>query len=126
MKTQATNDDYLEAIFLLLKQKHKVRSIDLAQCMERSKASVSLAISSLRKGGFLTMDQNKFLHLTPAGERIARQTHEKHLILSAMLVQIGVDSDIAQKDAYQIAHVISNNSFQKLKIFYKNRFEICK
>lgn len=117
----ASGEDYLEALLVLQNQQGMVRSIDLARYMARSKASISHAVSSLRQGGFLTMDQDKFLHLTFTGKEIAERILEKHCTLSDIFLQIGVDPDTAQADACRIGHVLSDESFHKLKGWAKKK-----
>ena len=64
MKIHASGEDYLEAVLILQKKQGMVRSIDLARHMGFSKPSISHAVGVLRDGGFLTMDEDGFLHLT--------------------------------------------------------------
>ena len=63
MKLHASGEDYLEAILVLYKKTGMVRSVDVARHMEVSKPSVCHAVATLRKGGFLLMDEDHFLHL---------------------------------------------------------------
>ena len=93
-KLYASGEDYLEAILLLHKKMGMVRSVDVARHMEVSKPSVCHAVATLRDGGFLTMDEDYFLHLTDAGRE---------------------DPITAERDACRIEHVISESSFQHLK-----------
>ena len=67
MKLHASGEDYLEAVLVLQKEKGMVRSVDVARHMDVSKPSVCHAVATLRDGGFLTMDEDYFLHLTDAG-----------------------------------------------------------
>ena len=62
-----SGEDYLETILVLQKKLGMVRSVDVARRMEVSKPSVCHAVSILRDGGFLTMDEDHFLHLTEKG-----------------------------------------------------------
>ena len=78
MKLRASGEDYLEAILVLQRQKGMVRSVDVARHLEVSKPSVSHAVTTLKEGGFLTMDDDFFLHLTDLGREVAEQTYEKH------------------------------------------------
>ena len=73
MKLRASGEDYLEAILVLQKEKDMVRSVDVARRMEVSKPSVCHAVSILRDGGFLTMDEDHFLHLTEVGREVAEK-----------------------------------------------------
>ena len=111
----ASGEDYLEAILVLKKQKGMVRSVDVARHMEVSKPSVCHAVAPLRDGGFLTMDSDYFLHLTDVGREVAEQIYEKHRFFTDRLIEAGVDPEAAERDACRMEHVISDESFQRLK-----------
>ena len=115
MKLHASGEDYLEAVLVLQKEKGMVRSVDVARHMDVSKPSVCHAVATLRDGGFLTMDEDYFLHLTDAGLEVAEQIYEKHRFFTEMLINAGVDPITAERDACRIEHVISESSFQRLK-----------
>ena len=114
-KLYASGEDYLEAVLVLQKEKGMVRSVDVARHMEVSKPSVCHAVATLREGGFLTMDSDYFLHLTGVGREVAEQIYEKHCFFTDRLIEAGVDLETAERDACRIEHVISDESFQRLK-----------
>ena len=114
-KLHASGEDYLEAILVLQRQKGMVRSVDMARHMGVSKPSVCHAVATLKNGGFLTMDDGFFLHLTNIGREVAEQIYEKHRFFTERLIAAGVDSEIAEADACRIEHVISEESFRRLK-----------
>ena len=114
-KLHASGEDYLEAILVLQKQKGMVRSVDVARHMGVSKPSVCHAVATLKNGGFLTMDDGFFLHLTNIGREVAEQIYEKHRFFTERLIAAGVDPEIAEADACRIEHVISEESFRRLK-----------
>lgn len=74
MKLRASGEDYLETILVLHKKTGMVRSVDVARHMEVSKPSVCHAVATLRDGGFLTMDEDHFLHLTDVGREVAEKS----------------------------------------------------
>ena len=113
--TTASGEDYLEAILVLRKQKGMVRSVDVARHMGVSKPSVCVAVNTLKDGGFLTMDEDHFLHLTDVGREVAGQTYEKHCFFTRLLVEAGVEPKAAERDACRMEHVISESSFRHLK-----------
>ena len=114
-KLHASGEDYLEAILVLQKQKGMVRSVDMARHMGVSKPSVCHAVATLKNGGFLTMDDGFFLHLTNIGREVAEQIYEKHRFFTERLIAAGVDPKTAEADACRIEHVISEESFRRLK-----------
>ena len=120
MKLHASGEDYLEAILVLQRKKGMVRSVDVARHMDVSKPSVCHAVATLKDGGFLTVDGDFFLHLTDVGRETAEQIYEKHQVFTIQLIAAGVDPKIAEADACRIEHVISEESFQRLKAAVKS------
>ena len=119
MKLHASGEDYLEAILVLKKKKGMVRSADVARHLEVSKPSVCHAVATLKKGGFLLMDGDHFLHLTDVGREVAEQIYEKHRFFTDRLIEAGVDPETAERDACRIEHVISEETFERLKVAHK-------
>ena len=108
-------EDYLEAILILKKERGYVRSIDVAHYLNFSKPSVSVAMKELRNKAYLEVDGDGSLVLTEEGHEIASKVYEKHKFFSDYLISIGVDPEIAERDACLIEHAISEESFGKLK-----------
>ena len=115
MKLHASGEDYLETILLLQKKLGMVRSVDVARHMEVSKPSVCHAVATLRDGGFLMMDEDHFLHLTDVGREVAKKIYERHCFFTEQLITAGVDPKTAEADACRIEHIISDESFDRLK-----------
>lgn len=105
----------MEAILVLHKKIGMVRSVDIARYMEVTKPSVCVAVNTLKDGGFLTMDENHFLHLTNEGRNVAEEIYERHCFFTERLIAAGVDPKTAEVDACRIEHAISDESFSKLK-----------
>ena len=116
---QESGEMYLETI-LILSRKGPVRSIDVSEYMGYSKPSVSRAVSLLKSGGYLTMEENGFLHLTEAGRELAEKIYDRHTTLTEALLSLGVDRESATEDACRIEHVISDASFQAIKAHMRN------
>ena len=114
--TTASGEDYLEAILVLKKKLGMVRSVDVARHMEVSKPSVCHAVAVLRDGGFLTMDEDHFLHLTDVGREVAEKIYERHQFFTNRLIAAGVEPEQAEQDACRMEHAISDESFVKLKM----------
>ena len=115
MKIQVSGEDYLKGILVLEKKLGKVRSVDLARYQQVSKASVSNAISALKDGGFVTMDESLYLVLTEKGRKVAQAMYDRHCFFRDHLIAIGVDEKTAAEDACRLEHGISDLSFHKLK-----------
>ena len=112
MKLYASGEDYLEAILVLQKKLGMVRSVDVARHMEVSKPSVCHAVATLRDGGFLTMGEDHFLHLTDVGREVAERIYERHCFFTEQLIAAG---KTAEADACRIEHIISQDSFEKIR-----------
>ena len=115
MKLHASGEDYLETILVLQKKLGMVRSVDVARHMEVSKPSVCHAVATLRDGGFLMMDEDHFLHLTDVGREVAERIYERHCFFTEQLIAAGVDPKTAEADACRIEHIISQDSFEKIR-----------
>ena len=114
-KLHASGEDYLEAVLVIQKKKGMVRSVDVSRHMEVSKPSVCHAVATLRDGGFLTMDEDHFLQLTDVGREVAEKIYERHCFFTEQLIAAGVDPKTAEADACRIEHIISDESFDRLK-----------
>ena len=125
MKMQESPEDYLEAILVLSRELGNVRSIDVANYLEYSKPSVSVAMKRLRENGFVTLDEHGNLILTGSGLSIALKIYERHLVISQFLISIGVDEEIAKKDACRMEHIVSEETVRQVCNFvnYGETFE---
>lgn len=108
-------EDYLETILLLQKRTGQVRSIDIANEMNFTKPSVSIAMKNLREKKYITMSDNGFITLTDSGRQRAENVLERHTILSDWLMRIGVSRETALADACKVEHDLSEESFEAIK-----------
>lgn len=115
MKIQESAENYLETILVLHKRKGAVRSIDIANEMNFSKPSVSVAMKNLRQGGYVKVDDDGSIILLDKGQEIAEKIYERHTLISEWLTAMGVDAEVAAEDACRIEHVISAETFDALK-----------
>lgn len=115
MHLQESGEMYLETIYILSQTRSAVRSLDVAEYMGFSKPSISRAVGLLKKGEYLTVDEDGHLHLTESGKAVAVKIYERHTTLSEMLIRLGVDPKIASQDACKMEHVISDESFAAIK-----------
>ena len=118
MKIHASGEDYLEAILVLQKKMGMVRSIDLARHMGFSKPSISHAVGVLKNGGFLTVDDDGFLHLTVIGREIAEKIYERHQLRHTYitnLIHASVDPKTVQYLAGHESSKITMDIYAKVK-----------
>lgn len=108
-------EDYLETILMLQKSRGQVRSIDIANEMNFTKPSVSVAMKNLREKGYITMDNTGYITLTETGRQRAEDVLERHTILADLLMRIGVSKETALADACKVEHDLSEESFEAIK-----------
>ena len=111
---------YLETIYTLSLQNSTVRGIDIATAMGYTKPSVSRAVSLLKRDGYVETDKDGFLNLTDTGRAIAEKIYERHHVLAAALMALGVNQDTAAEDACRMEHVISDSTFAAIKEHLKH------
>ena len=121
MRLQESGEMYLESIYVLSQKGGHVRSIDISEYMGYSKPSVSRAVSLLKNGGYIVMDKDNFISLTESGLEIAEKIYERHTVLAAMLVRMGVSEETASEDACRMEHAISDETFEAIKAHVSGR-----
>ncbi len=120
MKIHESAEDYLETILILSQRQPSVRSIDIATELDYSKPSVSVAMKHLRENGYITVNDEGHIKLTPSGLAIAAKIYERHTVISEILESMGVNPKVAAEDACRVEHVISTESFDAIKKYIKD------
>lgn len=115
MKRLESQEDYLEAILQISKQKENVHAIDIAHALSFSKPSVSAAMSKLQQLNYIEVNKKGEITLTPEGLIIAEKTLEKHETLTEILINLGVDEKTAKEDACRMEHDISDKAWEAIK-----------
>lgn len=123
MPIHESGENYLEAIYMIAEKQGNVRSIDVVNHLGFSKPTVSVAVHTLERDGFLTISQEGYLHLTEAGMEVAERIYERHKVLSAILINLGVPEHIAAEDACKLEHDLSALSFDKIKQYYREHLK---
>ena len=118
---QESGEMYLESILVLSKKGAPVRSLDVAKYLGVSKPSVSRAMGLLKTGDYISIDDQGYITLKDEGLKIAKKIYERHVLITELLTDIGVDIKTAEEDACRIEHVISDKTFKALKKHIKNK-----
>lgn len=121
MSLHESAEMYLETIYVLSQKSGSVRSIDVAEQMGYSKPSVCRAVGLLKRDGYLTMAKDGYLSLTEEGRITAKKIFERHTVLSKFLAYIGVEDEIAAKDACKIEHVVSDETIAAIHTFLEKK-----
>ena len=120
MQIKESAENYLETIYMLGIKNDFVRSIDVANELGYSKASVSVAMKSFREEGYIVINSDGGISLTEKGLKIAEKMCERHNIIAKALMHLGVSEATAYSDSCKIEHDISQESFDKIKAFLQN------
>ena len=116
MRLYESGENYLETILVLSERNGKVRSVDIANELEFSKPSVSRAIGILKKEGLIQVDEGGLIELTEAGKRRAVAVLDRHTVIADYLCKVlGVRPDTSEEDACRIEHIISEETFERMK-----------
>ncbi len=115
MNLYESSEDYLETILILSNKQESVRSIDIVEYLNFSKPSVSVAMKKLRENGYINVDKKGHITLTEEGLKVASKTYEKHRLLTDLFISIGVNKEIAEKDACRVEHTLSEETFEAIK-----------
>lgn len=114
MKQKKLVEDYLKTINILSKEK-EVHGADIAGELKVSRPTVSVALKALAEEGYIFVDEAHEVHLTERERRIAEETYERHNTFRHLLTGLGVDEKTAAKDACQMEHAVSRESYEALK-----------
>ena len=119
MKIKESAENYLETIFVLSKKHGVVRSIDVANEMNFTKPSISVAMKRLREDEYITVEHDGNITLTDKGKEIASRIYERHQLIAKILIALGVNEKTAYEDSCKIEHDLSQESFEKIKAYYE-------
>ena len=120
-KMSMSHEDYLEAIVMLGGTTEvSVRAVDIANKLGVSKASVNKAVTSLKEKGLVDQPYYGDVTLTKDGYDYGTQVFDRHRMLELFLTKaLGIEPEVAAKEACQMEHAISDDSFEKWRAFIK-------
>lgn len=118
-KMSMSREDYLEAMVMLGGDtRTPVRSVDVAEKLGVARASVSKAVSDLKELGLIEQAHYGSIMLTDSGLERGKAILDRHELLTSFLTdQLGIASDVAEEEACQMEHAISDDSFEKWEAF---------
>lgn len=111
---------YLETILELKEKKANVYSVDIVEGTGYSKSSVSKAVNKLKALEYITINPSGSIDFTEKGKITANKIFERHNTITNLLKSFGVSDEVAEIDACRIEHVISEETFEKIKKIVKN------
>lgn len=117
IEIHTAGQNYLETILILNNRLTNVRAIDICNELGYAKPTVSVAMKQLRENDYINTDGDGYITLTPKGREIAESMYERHNVIAGILMDMGVEKNTAFEDACRIEHVISEESFERMKHF---------
>jgi len=115
--TEAT-ENYMEAILVLSEHLEAVRAVDIANYLGFSKPTISQYMKQYVQQGLVEVDGDGHIHLTDDGRRVAEATLERHRIISAIFMALGVSEETELEDACKVEHDLSDETFNCMKAHY--------
>ena len=115
MTIHKSSEDYLEAMLMLKQERGYIRSIDVAEKLGVTKPSVSYATKRLRESGYISLDPAGMIVLLGPGLEIAERMYERHMLLTDLLIGLGVSPETARRDACEIEHDLSDETFDAIR-----------
>lgn len=120
MSLHESGENYLETILLLQRRNGFVRAVDVANELGYTKASISRAMRILRENGYILIAHSGQITLTEAGTDKACDIYERHCVITQFLMQtLQLDLDAADADACRIEHVVSEETFERIREYVK-------
>ena len=117
-------ENYLETIHILSLKKPEVHAIDICNHLGFSRPTVSIVLRQLREGGLVTVNEDNHVYLAPEGLAVAERMYERHQLLTKMLIGIGVEPELAQRDACKIEHDLSDETFDAIRRHYREKHDL--
>ena len=118
MEISKREEEYLEAMYILHKNKGVIRVKDIAKMMNVKPPSVVDALKKLAEKGLIEYEKYDRILLTESGREIAEKTYSKHVLLTQFFIDIlGIPPEIAEQDACQFEHYVHEITVQRMKEF---------
>ena len=117
-RTRESEEMYLETILRLKQSKPNVRAVDVGEELGYVKSSVSRGVNLLKAKGYINIDRvTGNITFTEAGRAKAEGVYNRHRILTAVLVKLGANRELAEANACRIEHVVSEEMMEIFKNF---------
>ena len=117
MSKSESQEMYLKTILLLRLGNQTSRSVDVANELGYSKASVSRAVSLLKGEQLIEVVEGGEIVFTNKGKEKALSVLERYKVLVKILKKLGLDDEEADEEACKLEHVIGDELYAKLKEF---------
>ena len=121
MRNHQSEEDYLKNILILQNRSGNVRSVDLANEMQFSKPSISIAMKKLEEKNMVLIDnETGYINLTEKGKQVAEMILHRHTVLTNIFIYLGVTEEVADQDACKIEHDLTDETFEVIEKYYNS------
>jgi DtxR family manganese transport transcriptional regulator len=103
-------EDYVELIADLLRDRGEARQVDIAARLGVAQPTVAKMLGRLVDEGLVSRRPYRGVFLTEQGEALALRSRERHRIVEAFLLALGVSPETARCDAEGIEHHVSDET----------------
>ncbi|MEM6934046.1 MAG: manganese-binding transcriptional regulator MntR [Pseudomonadota bacterium] len=110
-------EDYVEMIADLIDVTGEARSVDVAERMGVTNATVNTTLNRLIRDGLVQKERYRSIFLTDLGRRVAEAARHRHGVVRDFLLKLGIDRETAESDAEGIEHHISEKTLSALRRF---------
>ena len=111
------NEDYLECMVRIESEAGEgagVRSVDIANQLDVSKASVNKAVAALKSQGLVDQSHYGKVMLTDEGRAIGEAVWYRHRLLRTFLMrELGVPYQRADSEACMMEHALSEDTMDR-------------
>lgn len=111
------NEDYLECMVRIEREDNEydgVRSVDIAQRLNVSKASVNKAVTALKNQGLVEQSHYGKVMLTDSGRELGQAVWYRHRLLRTFLTkELGVEFKRADAEACMMEHAMSEDTMTR-------------
>jgi DtxR family Mn-dependent transcriptional regulator len=118
-------EDYLEAIYHIVRVKHAARAKDISEQLGVNRSSVTAALHSLANKKLINYAPYDIVTLTAKGQKTAKGISKRHKVLRSFFIKVlGVDEESADESACKMEHAVSEDILQRLEQFIEF-IEVC-
>lgn len=107
----------MELVYNLQKEGKRVHTNDVANSLGITPASVTEVFHKLSEEGYINYEKYGGVTLTDKGKKVARETQKRHDALKEFLLLLGVNQDVAEKDACEMEHILHTSTMDMIVKF---------
>ncbi len=115
MELTKTGEEYLKAIYLLSEENEEIRVTDIAEKLNKTKATVNYNVANLTEMGLIEHETYGNIHLTEEGKKRGRKILEAYDIVYLFLNGIlEIEASKAEKEANKMKATLDDETLNKL------------